>query len=152
MYLTGSVFSSNYTVPKHPRVIRRAGTVDARDAANLFSPSLEISDDVRTLLPPVLLQSKLFRRVRESQERFIKARISQYIFKIVYTPSMYTGSRATTKICRCAKNQKWTSRGPLKIRGEHPPRCPRPIRAPFPSTFSRVLHLRWTIVLHEAMC
>lgn len=54
-----------------------AGTVDARDAANLFSPSLEISDDVRTLLPLVLLRAKLFWRVRESQGRFIKARISR---------------------------------------------------------------------------
>jgi len=76
IYLTGSVFSSNYTVPRHPRVA--AGTADARDAANLFSPSLEISDDVRALLPLVLLRAKFVPlRVRESQGRFIKARISR---------------------------------------------------------------------------
>lgn len=105
-----------------------AGTVDARDAANLFSPSLEISDDVRALLPLVLLRAKLFRRVRESRGRFIKVRISRaprsiFLRSLIHRPCT-TGSRAATKICRCAKNQKWTSRGPLKIRGEHPPRSP----------------------------
>lgn len=92
IHLTGSVFSSNYTVPRHPRVVRRRC---ARDAANLFSPSLEISDDVRALLPPVPPPGEVVSaRPRESREIYQSAhlsRTSQYIFKIAYTLSMYYG-------------------------------------------------------------
>jgi len=69
---------------------------------------------------------------RESTEIYQKARTSRGIFlRSPITPPprprvriRRMESHAATKICRCAKNRKWTSRGPLKIRGEHPPRSP----------------------------
>lgn len=113
--LIGSVFSRNYTVPGHPRSpSSRLG----RRAANLFSPSLEISDDVHGSPPPPSPLSSGGMVPAASQGRFIKKRaslthLSRYIFKIAYNPpppvrvrTRRMESHAATKICRCAKNRK----------------------------------------------
>jgi hypothetical protein len=60
IYLTGLALSRNYTVPRH-RDRRRRAARRSRDAANLFSPSLEISDDVRGVVLSLLLGRRLFR-------------------------------------------------------------------------------------------
>lgn len=88
-----SVSSRNYTVP----CTSRSRSAGARDAANLFSPSLKISDDVPAArpfpcppFPPTLHRRAgegrgvISARARESREIYQRAH-REYIFKIACT-------------------------------------------------------------------
>jgi len=143
IYLTGLALSRNYTVPGH-RDRRRRAARRSRDAANLFSPSLEISDDVRGVVLSLLLGRSCSGRARprrESREIYQSAHLSrtsrEYIFKrsLIYA-SVYTHTR-TGGVARRDENLSLRQkpkvnvpRPPKNTRGEHPP-----VRVP--STFAR---------------
>lgn len=134
MYDRVGFFSRNYTVPGHPRSPSR---YPGLGATNLFSLSLEISDDVHcTHAPspqhPLSSRPESFRTRRvegdlSKSARTSLAHLSRYIFKIAYKrPRVHEDRTPRRKFVVAPKTESERPRGPLKIRrGEH---LPRPVR------------------------